>query len=53
MSSGLKIYEKQTAASRGKKVVRDDTKSPDEKAMENKHQPGWFARPEKYRGGAQ
>ncbi len=47
-SSHLKIYEKQTAASRGKLVARDDTRSPDEKAIDNKHHPGWFARPEKY-----
>jgi len=37
MSNGLKIYEKQTAASRGKLVDRVDSQSPEQKAMENKH----------------
>lgn len=44
----LKIWEKKTAASRSKIVPRQDSKSPDMKAMENKHNPGWFARPEKF-----
>ena len=50
MSTGLKIYEKQTAASRGKRVARDGStsQSPDQKAIENRHNPGWFARPEKF-----
>jgi len=48
MTSGLKIYEKMTAASRAKLVTRDDTRSPDEKAVDNRHHPGWFARPDKF-----
>ena len=45
MSSILKIYEKQTAASRGKQVksivgVESASLSPDQKAMENRHNPG-------------
>ena len=46
--SQLRIYDKQTAASRGKQVNRGDTQSPDEKAVSNRHNPGWFARPEKF-----
>lgn len=47
MSSILKIYEKQTAASRGKQVksiVGVESATPDQKAMENRHNPGYYAR---------
>ena len=45
-----KIYEKQTAASKAKQVgsVSNPTGNIDEKAMQNRHNPGWFARPEKF-----
>ena len=44
----LKIYEKTTTASRSKRVNTDSEQSPDSKALENRHKPGWFARPEKF-----
>ena len=45
-----KIYEKQTAASKAKQVgsSTNSTGNIDEKAMQNRHNPGWFARPEKF-----
>ena len=46
-----KIYEKQTAASKAKQVGAVGSGSSnaiDEKAMQNRHNPGWFARPEKF-----
>ena len=44
----LKIYEKTTTASRSKRVNTDGEQSPGQKALENKHNMGWFARPEKF-----
>ena len=48
--NSLKVHEKQTASSRGKQVrtASDQERSPDQIAMENRHQLGWFARPEKF-----
>ena len=44
----LKIYEKTTTASRSKRVNTEGEVSPGQKALENKHNMGWFARPEKF-----
>ena len=49
----MKIWERQTAASRGKQVSRNSAaqQSSDARALENQHNPGWFARPEKFTHG--
>ena len=47
-SRELKIYEKTTAATRAKQVKTDGNVDPNEKALEHRHNMGWFARPEKF-----
>jgi hypothetical protein len=46
--SELKVYDKTTAASRSKRIKDQAEMSPATKALENKHNLGWFARPEKF-----
>ena len=47
-SRELKIYEKTTTASRSKQVKAGADVDPGEKALEHRHNLGWFARPEKF-----
>ena len=46
--SEVRVYDKTTAASRSKRVKDQAEMSPATKALENKHNLGWFARPEKF-----